>query len=70
MNRIYNKDKRIESHHWFPYIAWAVVIIFAFFVYYLSNSVAEKITGISEADIDEEAYLIPIEELQRQNRGQ
>lgn len=36
MGRIYNKDSRLESNRFFPYIAWAMVIVFAFFVFQLT----------------------------------
>lgn len=42
MKQIYNRDARIESHPWFPYIAWTLVLGFAFFVFHLSNLVNEK----------------------------
>lgn len=44
-----------------------LVLGFAVFVYHLSVDVAKKTQAIGAADFDEEAYLVPISELRRQN---
>lgn len=33
MKSVYNKDQRLESHRFFGYIAWTLIVLFAFFVY-------------------------------------
>lgn len=70
MARIYNKDARLESQRWFPIIAWGLVLGFAVFVYLLTTSAANKISTIEAAAVDEDAYLIPVSDLRRQNLSQ
>jgi uncharacterized membrane protein YukC len=36
MKLIYNKDNRLESHKFFKYMAWLLVLLFAYFVYTLA----------------------------------
>ena len=67
MNRIYNKDTRLESYGWFTYFMWLVVIGFIVLIYNLSGSLLEKKDSIQANQIDEEEYLIPIDELRKQN---
>lgn len=67
MKRIYNKDKSLESHRFFPYIAWSVVILFSVFVYKLTESVSAKKMEIESNLLDEDAYLVPIDELRTNN---
>ena len=64
---IYNKDSRLESSRWFPYVAWVVVLGFSFFVYQLSNSLAAKKSDLESKQTQSETYLMPIDELRRQN---
>jgi hypothetical protein len=38
----------LESHKLFPYVAWAIVIGFALFVYFLTVSVQRELGEISD----------------------
>jgi hypothetical protein len=38
----------LESHKFFPYIAWAIVIGFALFVYFLTVSVQRELGAIGD----------------------
>ena len=57
MKRIYNRDQRLESHPWFSYIAWTVVIGFALFVYNLIGTVAEQRSVIQKQVIQSNNYV-------------
>jgi hypothetical protein len=38
----------LESHKFFPYVAWALVIGFAAFTYFLTINVQNALSGISD----------------------
>lgn len=48
MKSIYNKDQRLESHRFFPILAWIVVIGFVIFVYTLVTDLQAAASELRE----------------------
>ncbi len=55
--------RTLEKYRIFPYIAWGLIISFAFFVYHLSVSLADNVTGYSETrlKLEEKARTNPLD---------
>jgi hypothetical protein len=60
MQKVYNKDHRLESHRFFSYAAWITVIGFAVFVYNLVVRVGEETAALeaNRATIENQ-FLLP-----------
>lgn len=56
MKAIYNKDQRLESHRFFPVIAWIVVLTFTYFVFTLISDL--RATAAELGDLNKKTHDI------------
>lgn len=57
-------NNTLESHKFFPYVAWTLVIAFAVFTYALTMQVQGELSGISDGVERVEARLDEMEKNQ------